>query len=518
MLTAYFLGSFAFIGGIGLTISSGWLITMAASHPPILTLSVAIVMVRFFGIFRSAARYAERLMSHKVVFGRLTKLRVGIYSKIAKSSVASSGRYNSGTAVKTIVDDVERAQEYQLRIKLPHSSAVIALITGALLGLWIRPQSLFITVPVSLIFLLVVPSRIKSRSETTARQIEELENEYTDLVQSTVHGVAEAAIYGYLDQNLEASKNQEEKLRLAEEKLLKTTYGYASLTNLVIAGSVVGFSWLAYLLSQSHEIPPVQITMLIFLPLVIFEAITAWYPNLFTAGKLLKSQRSVDELLSSSTDFESEQLFNEEITSLSLEQVTVAWDSDFMKPVSFEAAQGDLLVIRGRSGSGKSTLAMGLLSLLPYKGSISINGQEIKEFGGTNSRIVGTVQKSHIFNTTLRENMKIANQEANDDQIIAALKCVELDQLLSEFAYGLDTVIGEFGRVVSGGEAKRLAIARVLLAKADVYVLDEPTEHLDAALALRLEESISQWLAEKITVVITHSGWNKCDKNLTMAR
>jgi len=189
-----------------------------------------------------------------------------------------------------------------------------------------------------------------------------------------------------------------------------------------------------------------------------------------------------------------------------------------MEPVSFEVNQGELLVIRGRSGSGKSTLAMGLLSLLPYKGSIAINAQELHSFSSTHSRIVGTVQKSHIFNTTLRENMKIANQDASDDQIIAALACVELDQLLSEFAYGLDTVIGEFGRVISGGEAKRLAIARALLAEADVYILDEPTEHLDTELARRLEASISLWLAKKITIVITHSGWENWDKTLTMAR
>lgn len=518
MLIAYFLGAFAFIGGIGLTISSGWLITMAASHPPILTLSVAIVMVRFFGIFRSVARYAERLMSHKVVFGRLTQLRVGIYSKIAKSSVAATRRYNSGTAVKTIVDDVERAQEYQLRIKLPHASAVISLITGGLLGVWVRPQSLFITAPISVLLLLIVPARIKSNSENTAREIEDLENEYTQLVQSSVQGVTEAAIYGYLDQNLAASQGAEARLQGAEEKLLKTTYGYASLTNLLIASAVVGFSALAYLLAQSREMPPVQITMLIFLPLVIFEAITAWYPNLFSAGKLLKSQRSVDDLMNSSVEVDSAQVLHDPITCLSVKNATVAWDRDFMEPVNFNVAPGQLLVIRGRSGSGKSTLAMGLLSLLPYKGSIAINSQELNLFNGTQSRIVGTVQKSHIFNTTLRENMKIAKQSATDEEILSALKCVELDQLLNEFAYGLDTVIGEFGRVISGGEAKRLAIARVLLAEADVYILDEPTEHLDAQLALRLEGSISRWLAKKITIVITHSGWNHCDKTLTMER
>ena len=292
MLIAYFLGAFAFIGGIGLTVSSAWLITMAASHPPILTLSVAIVMVRFFGIFRSAARYTERLVSHKVVFARLTQLRVGIYSKIASSSISASRRFSSGTSVKTIVDDVERAQEYELRIKLPHASAVISLFTGALLGLWVHPQSLQFTLPASAMLLFIIPKLIKNKSESIARDIESCENSYTELIQSSVQALAEAAIYGYLDENLSASKTEEKKIRAKEEDLLKSVFGFSTLTNLLIAGSVVGLSWLAYSLAKTQGIPPVQVSMLIFLPLVLFEAITAWYPNLFTAGKLIKSQHS----------------------------------------------------------------------------------------------------------------------------------------------------------------------------------------------------------------------------------
>jgi thiol reductant ABC exporter CydC subunit len=518
MLIAYFLGAFAFIGGIGLTVSSAWLITMAASHPPILTLSVAIVMVRFFGIFRSAARYTERLVSHKVVFARLTQLRVGIYSKIASSSISASRRFSSGTAVKTIVDDVERAQEYQLRIKLPHASAVISLFTGALLGLWVHPQSLQFTLPASAMLLFIIPKLIKNKSESIARDIENSENSYTELIQSSVQGLAEAAIYGYLDENLSASKTEEKKIRAKEEDLLKSVFGFSTLTNLLIAGSVVGLSWLAYSLAKTQGIPPVQVSMLIFLPLVLFEAITAWYPNLFTAGKLLKSQHSVEQLMQQTNDVQHASQFGEEIFSVSAKAVKVAWEDDFMRPVDFEIKRGELLVIRGRSGSGKSTLAMGLLSLLPYSGSLQINNQELCSFSGTGGRIVGTVQRSHIFNTSLRENMKIANQDVTDEQILAALKCVELDALLREFEFGLDTVIGDFGRVISGGEAKRLAIARILLADADVFILDEPTEHLDADLARRLEISISKWLDHKIAIVITHSGWGDCDKTLTMAR
>ena len=518
MLLAYFLGAFAFIGGIGLTISSGWLITMAASHPPILTLSVAIVMVRFFGIFRSGARYSERLISHKAVFAALTQLRVDIYSKLVNSNIASARILNSGSAVKVLVDDVERAQEYQLRVKMPHASAVIALSTGVLLGLWIRPQSLLITLPVSFFLLILIPLVVKSRTAILASEIEDAENQYTQLLHSNAHGVIEAAIYGYLDQNLAVSNTAEEELRLKEEKLLKHIFSYSALTNLLIAISVVGLSALAYLIGKKEEIPAVQITMLIFLPLVMFEAITNWYPNLFAAGKLIRSQDSVNKFLLRADSEQVSKSFDGSIQTLELTNVTTAWDEPFMQPVSFGVSSGESFVIRGRSGSGKSTLAMGLLGLLNYEGSITINGEELSEFTETHSRIVGTVQRSHIFNTTLRENMKIANQLASDDEIIASLKIVELDALLGEMQYGLDTVIGEFGRVISGGEAKRLAIARVLLSQSDVYILDEPTEHLDDELAKRLEKSITKSLASKILIVITHSGWENCDKSLSMNR
>ena len=230
------------------------------------------------------------------------------------------------------------------------------------------------------------------------------------------------------------------------------------------------------------------------------------------------SQRSVDNLLATSNDIEVGQKIESEISRVTAENLTVSWGESFMQPVSFDLSKGEILVVRGRSGSGKSTLAMGLLGLLPYEGSLTFDGNDADGFSDLNSRIVGTVQRSHIFNTSLRENLKIANQEATDTELIQVLTILELDQLLNELAEGLDTVIGDFGRVISGGEAKRLSVARVLLAKADVYILDEPTEHLDDALAGRIEKAIAKRLREKITIVITHTGWEGFHKTLTMRR
>ena len=196
----------------------------------------------------------------------------------------------------------------------------------------------------------------------------------------------------------------------------------------------------------------------------------------------------------------------------------VAWDSNFMRHLSFEVTQGQLLVIRGKSGVGKSTLIMGLLGQLPYTGKIAVNGENLSDFTDLNQRIVGTVQRSHVFNTSIRENLKVGNPEATDEDIYRILRMLELEALIHEMSSGLDTIIGEFGRSLSGGEAKRLAIGRVLLADADVYIFDEPTEHLNQELASRIEREITEYLKEKIVIVVTHGGWNHADKTLTLLR
>ncbi len=518
MFIAYLLGAFAFIGGIGLTVSSGWLITMASSHPPILTLGVAIVLVRFFGIFRSVARYCERIISHRAVFDRLTSLRVDIYSNLVKKSVSASSVINSGKAVKSLVDDVERAQEYQLRIKLPGVSAVITLLFGILLGWWVRVESLLITVPVSIALLFILPTAISRTTVKAAKGIEEQENRYIKVVEAAAHGVIEARIYGYLEQTFSPARNREIEIRRQETSLVKRSAIFSMMSNLIIAGSISGSAYMAFSISRSLDIPAVQIAMLIFLPLVMFEAITMWYPNLFGSGKLIASQEAVDALLDADEENSAKADFIEEVRVMECRDVQVSWGSDFMLPISFQARTGEVLIIRGNSGVGKSTLAMGVLGLLPHKGSIAINGVELSTISNLSQIIVGTVQKTHVFNTSVRENMKIGNPEATDQEIMDALTALDLHGLIQEMPEGLDAILGDFGRSMSGGEAKRLAIARVLLAKASIVLLDEPTEHLNEKLAEKVTDAITKYCESKILIVITHSEWKNANKTLMVQR
>jgi ATP-binding cassette subfamily C protein CydC len=513
----YFLGASAYIAGLGLTITSAWLITTASFQPPILTLGVAIVGVRFFGISRSVARYFERLTSHRTVFDQLTDLRVRLYESFASNPIALVRDLGTGKLVKRIVDDVERSQEYQLRITLPHVAAVISLLVGVALGLWVHPLSLVITIPTCILLLFLIPQRLKKRSETIARRIETLESEYASTIEQAAHGLAEAQLYGYLSQRFERTREVEREIELEESVLLQVTRWFQFLSVALIGFSIVGLTLIAY--RADGKIPAVQVSMLIFLPLVMFEAIMAWYPNLYGAGKLLLARHEVDSLTSGEHQrVQMDVTLTGPAEDLIARNVRVSWDEDhqFMDPISFHVKNGDCLVIRGRSGSGKSTLALALLGLLDYEGEILLNGLELRLISDLSSQISGSVQSGHIFNTSLRENLKIASPLATDEEILEVLAFVELDSLLIEMGSGLETVLGEMGRALSGGEVKRLNLARALLSPAQILVLDEPTEHLDQGLALRIEGRLLS--LGRILIVITHSGWEKSSQTLQLIR
>ena len=519
MVSAYVLGAAAFFGGTGLMVSSGWLITMAATHPPVLTPSVAIVLVRFFGISRSVSRYFERLISHKAVFIRLTELRVQLFHKLSQKSVAFARDLNSGAMVKKIVDDVERAQEYQLRITLPHISAWIALLSGALVGWVLRPQSAYITIATSIILLYPLPQAIKKVCEKSAREIETLESKYASLLSRLTFGITEAKIYGYLENMQSETHVFEADIKGRELKLITKIKHLQTIGSLITASSLVALATLAYLNKSEKNIPNVQVTMLIFLPLVMYEAVAAWYPNLFNAGKLLTAQDAIQDVMNQETpQMRVKKNFSNSATSITLDSVRVSWGQEFMSPISFNLQLGESIVMRGRSGSGKSTLAMGLIGALEYSGSIRINDVELGEIENLHEVLVGTVQQSHIFNTSIRENLKIGLQEATDDELRAVMKVVELDDLISEERGGLDAVIGSYGRAISGGESKRINLARALLSKAPILVLDEPTEHLNEELAARVESKVMHMCRSKILIVITHSGWQDVSRTLEIKR
>lgn len=512
MALATSLGGSALIGGLGLTVSSAWLITMAAQHPPILVLTVSIVMVRFFGISRSVARYAERVVSHESVFRRLTALRVDLFEKLSSRASLIVRDLNSGSFVKALVDDVERAQEYQLRVTLPRFAAWFSIAFAWLVGLWIYPPTLVILLPVSLALLIAIPLIVARQCTEKSIKIEEIENHYAREIASAHYGAVEASIYGYQDRVVQKIHNLEQEILRGEKRLLSTIRTLQLVTLLLLGSSIVGTTLLIFNIQANQSLPAVKISMAIFLPLVAFEGITNWYPNLFISGKLLRAQREVDSLTHDVVTEVALPMQSPVSNELEIRSAAVFWDKPFMSAVTASVCAGELLVIRGKSGSGKSTLALALTGLLPYQGSITIGGVEIRDITDLPMHIAASLQRGHIFNTSLRENLKIANPELNESQMQRMLSLLELE------AISLDEIIGEFGRPLSGGEAKRVGVARALLSAAPNILLDEPTEHLDRELAERLEVRIADECRDKSLIVITHTGWAKSTRTVVIER
>lgn len=512
MALATTLGGASFIGGIGLTVSGAWLITMAAQHPPILVLSVSIVMVRFFGIFRSVTRYAERIVSHEAVFRKLTSIRVALFEKISSRGSLVLKDLNSSNYVKAIVDDVERAQEYQIRVSLPRYAAFMAISFALLLAVWINPRTLIVLLPVSVALLIVLPQIAQRSVLIQSDTIERLESKYSGEIARAQQGEKEARIYGYRYALLQKLHSLESQILDAERQLLSVIHTLQFFTFVLQGIAITGTVMIIFYHSRSSEIPAVQISMAIFLPLAAYEAITLWFPNLFTSGKLLRAQSQIDEIIRVASPIENHSVRTPNSFELDIERVTVAWDREFMEPVTTTVCAGELLVIRGDSGSGKSTLALALVGALGYKGSISIGGVELRDMDGLHRYVSASLQSGHIFNTTLRENLKIADSNCDDAKLLRIASLLELE------AIDLDEVIGEFGRPVSGGEAKRIGVARALLSPAPIIILDEPTEHLDQERAHRLEQRIADECADKALIVITHSGWGKSTRSVLIKR
>jgi ATP-binding cassette subfamily C protein CydC len=344
-------------------------------------------------------------------------------------------------------------------------------------------------------------------------QIEEFENQYSAQISGASVGAIEAHMYGFLSQSKEGIRQNEIALEKIETKLLRSILSTQMITIALFGGATVATMALVYQLTGKGLLPSVQITMIAFLPLVIFEAITAWYPNLHSAGKLILAQENINGELAKVNHSIHAAIHVEPIDiTLEIKEMRVDWGHELADPVSFSMRRGDSLVIKGKSGSGKSTLAMGIANLLEYTGSCTINDVQVRDICNLRELLTGALQQSHIFATTLRENLKVAQSDATDAQLLAILKLVELDQI------SLDEILGQMGRALSGGEAKRLAVARALLSSAPIIVLDEPTEHLDSPLAQRIEDSIMQACRERILIVITHSGWLNVGQRVTLTR
>ena len=504
---AALLGSLAAGCAVALTATSGWLIVRASERPPVLALLVAIVGVRTFGIGRPVLRYAERLIAHDAALRRLAGTRVRAYEALVPLTPGRLGR-RRGDLLASVVDDVDAVVERPIRVWLPAASAAVVGGATAAGAAMLSPSAGLVIaalVGVGGCAFLAAAAAHRHLGATTVGARADLAAAVSDLVDGageiacwTPAGLAESV-------SRAQARSQTAQLRVARREAA------TRLTVTAAAGAAVAaVAVIATGLAASARTSPAVAALLTLLPLGLAEVLAplpdagALEPR--TQAALARLRRL--ERTEAAVGEPDEPVDAEGEDRLRASDVVAGWGGpDVLSGLSLELRPGQRTAVVGPSGSGKSTLiALVARNIDPRCGSIAFRGEDLRTWSLDAVRsAIGLVDDDpHVFGSTVYENIRLARPSATRDDVREAVRRVRLDGWVDGLPRGLDTVVGDGGFEVSGGERARLALARIVLADPAVLVLDEPTSHLDGATARAVLDQVMEASAGRSLIVSTH--------------
>jgi thiol reductant ABC exporter CydC subunit len=513
LLLALLAGVAAAGAAVALTATSAWLISRAAQQPPVLTLIVAIVAVRFFGIARGVFRYLERLASHDAAFRWLADLRVAVYERLERLAPAGSTTFRSGDLLSRLVSDVDTLQDLWLRVLLPYGIAVVVGAGAVVLVTVLAPPAglaLLICVVAAAVLAPVLALAVARRAE---RAVAPARGALSTSVRDTLAGCAELTAFGAVDAAMTRVRADDAALAQAERRSALGG-GVGAAVAAAAAGAAV---WSGLALGvpavRAGELSGVALAVVVLTPLAVFELVSGLAPAAQQVPRVRAAARRVFEVIDAPEPVREPPdptVVPVGPVRVIVDDVTASWTPDgpaVLTGVDLELRAGEHVALVGRSGTGKSTLAMLLLRFLdPRAGELLLDQTPYRSLASDDVRhVVGLLaQDAHVFDTTVRENVLLARRDASEQQLWQALERARLADTVRHLPDGLDTRVGEHGGRLSGGERQRLALSRVLLAGFDVMVLDEPTEHLDEATALLLLDDLLATQQARTVLLITH--------------
>ncbi|MFB6713442.1 thiol reductant ABC exporter subunit CydD [Streptomyces sp. NPDC056358] len=510
---ALLLGSFALGSAVGLMAVSGWLISRASEQPPVLYLMVAVTATRAFGLGRAVFRYAERLVSHDAVLTVLAELRVAVYRGLERVAPAGLRRTRRGDLLSRLVADVDALQDYWLRWLLPAGTAVVVgAATAGFIG-WLLPAAGVVLAAGLLLAGVGVPLVSGACSRRAERRLAPARADLAVRITDLLGGTAELTVAGTLsDRRARAREADGVLTRIAARAATSTALG-GGLIALIGGLTVVVTALVALPAVHDGRLAGVELAVVVLTPLAAFEAVTGLPLAVQYRQRVKRSAERVYEVLDTPLPVSEPDSpaaapgspFPLEVRGLSARYAGAARDA--LDSVDLRLTAGRRIAVVGPSGSGKTTLAQVLLRFLGARaGTYRIGGVEAASLeGDTVRRFVGLcAQDAHIFDSSIRENLRLARTDATDEELRVALDRARLLGWAEALPDGLDTLVGEHGARLSGGQRQRLALARAILADFPVLVLDEPAEHLDLATADALTADLLAATQGRTTVLITH--------------
>ncbi|MET7499658.1 thiol reductant ABC exporter subunit CydD [Streptomyces microflavus] len=510
---ALLLGSLAVGSAVGLMAVSGWLISRASEQPPVLYLMMAVTATRAFGIGRAVFRYAERLVSHDAVLKLLAELRVAVYRGLERVAPAGLRTVRRGDLLSRLVADVDALQDYWLRWLLPAGTALTVSVAAAGFTGWLLPEAGVVLAVGLLVAGVGVPLVSGAFARRTERQLAPARAALATRVTDLLGGTAELTVAGALPARQAHMRAADGLLtRIASRAATATALG-SGLSALVCGLTVVAAALVAVPAVNDGRLAGVALAVVVLTPLAAFEAVAGLPLAVQYRQRVLRSAERVYEVLDAPVPVREPAApadapsspFPLEVRGLSARYPGARHDT--LRSLDLTLVPGRRIAVVGPSGSGKTTLAQVLLRFLDASsGTYSIGGVEADALDGdTVRRSVGLcAQDAHVFDSSIRENLRLARTGASDAELYDALSRARLLEWVRSLPEGLDTPVGEHGARLSGGQRQRLALARALLADFPVLVLDEPAEHLDLATADALTADLLAATEGRTTVLITH--------------
>lgn len=499
-----FFGVLSQLAAIGLLLVSAWLIVRAAEQPPVMYLMVAVVGVRFFGLARAALRYVERLLTHDAALASVTDARIAAYRELDRVAPAGVPAHRRGDLVSRVVSDVDAVQDRMLRLRSPWIVAIAS--SGVTVGLVavIDPLSGLVLASSSAVSMLLVRVVVPM---TTSRSGDHSSAWRGELAADVAHGVVAApdlVAYGAADLLRGSAHRSVDRLADVQRRTALLA-GLGEAVVLVSTGIAV-----ALLAASSGGLAPVLVGVVVLAPVALIEPLMALADAEGLRPTIEGAERRLAELADAPTGVADPPATAPRPVSFDLrvDDVAIGWDSTLVSGIDLELPEGRVLAVAGPSGSGKSTLALTLARLLePRAGVVRLGGTDVRDLAASDVReVVGYLgQDEIVFDTTIRENLRVADPAASDDDMLVALRAAGLAGFVASLADGLDTPVGERGSRLSGGERQRLCLARLVLGGHRILVLDEPTEHLDERAADALLDDVLALAPTRSVVIVSHS-------------
>ncbi|MEX3617132.1 thiol reductant ABC exporter subunit CydC [Paenibacillus glucanolyticus] len=516
------LGGFiAGIAGVALFSASGYLISQTVFAPPLYTLIVLTSLVKMLGLLRAASRYGERLYSHRATFSMLSRLRTSFFAKLIPLTPGILNKNRSGDLLARIVGDVESLQNYFLRVAYPPIMVVMVFLATVLFtsafSLWIA----LLFVLGMLVTAFVVPGIVLLGQRRIHGRVREQRAQLSTEVTEVLYGFRDLKVYGQLAQReqqlQQASSALAAKQQRAAGHLLRGQSMHALVTFLISWGVLA----LGAYLIMDGALAGVFLAMLVMASLTVFEEAAAMATLPAYKEDSEHAAKRLTETVQS-TAVQSSQpggtLAVDHAVSIELSGVTFQYEGEWraaLRDMSLLITPGSKTAIVGPSGSGKSTIIDLLLKLrTPMDGDIRLNGISVKELDEASIWQAANVvlQQSHFFRGRIRDNLLLNGEEHTDEQLLEVLAKVQLpDTSLTDRVY-------EKGENLSDGEKQRLALARAMLRKGRLWLLDEPTSSLDYVTEQRVMKHLFTQAAHDTLLLICHrlTGLEEMDQIVVM--